>query len=71
MTELINELFDPHIDLCKQTLNQIIIEWGHSTVALKKWLSTYHPEKKNKEYSRKADINADVFLPYRKNSLWS
>ncbi len=68
----IDEFFNCYIDLQTQTFNQIVIEWGKSSVALKKWLNTYHPEiLNNKDYSRKAGINADLFLPYRNNGLWA
>lgn len=68
----IDEFFNCYIDLQTQTFNQIVIEWGKSSVALKKWLNTYHPEiLNNKEYSKKAGLNADVFLPYRKGALWT
>lgn len=68
----IDEFFDCYIDLQTQIFNQIITEWGYSSVTLKKWLKTYHPEiLNNPEYSKKAGLNADVFLPYRKNGLWS
>lgn len=71
MKELINDIFEPHINLCKQTFDQIVLEWGHSTVALKKWLKIYHPENQVNEYAKKCNINADLFLPYRNNFLWS
>lgn len=68
----IDEFFNCYIDLQTQTFNQIVIEWGKSSVTLKKWLNTYHPEiLNNKDYSRKAGLNADIFLPYRNNGLWS
>lgn len=67
-----DEFFNCYIDLQTQTFNQIVIEWGKSSVALKKWLNYYHPEiLNNKDYSRKAEINADLFLPYRNNGLWA
>jgi len=67
----IDEFFNCYIDLQTQTFNQIVTEWGKSSVALKRWLMTYHPEiLNNLDYSRKASINADIFLPYRKNALW-
>lgn len=72
MKNLINELFDPHIDLTKQTFEQIKIEWGKSSVTLKNWLKTcYSDILNNKDYSRKAELNADTFLPYRNNGLWT
>lgn len=68
----IDEFFNCYIDLQTQTFNQIVTEWGKSSVTLKRWLNTYHPEiLNNKEYSKKADLNADIFLPYRNNGLWS
>ena len=68
----IDKFFDCYIDLQTQTFNQIVAEWGKSSVALKRWLNTYHPEiLNNKNYSRKAGLNADIFLPYRNNGLWS
>lgn len=67
----IDEFFNCYIDLQTQTFNQIVTEWGHSSVALKRWLKTYHPEiLNNPAYSKKAGINADIFLPYRNNALW-
>lgn len=71
MKQLIDELFNPHIDLCKQTFEQIKTEWGYSSATLNQWLKSYHPELLNKEYSRKAGLNADIFLPYRKGAFWS
>ena len=51
MKNLINELFDPHIDLTKQTFEQIKIEWGKSSVTLKNWLKTcYSDILNNKDY---------------------
>ena len=68
----IDKFFDCYIDLQTQTFNQIVLEWGKSSVTLKRWLNTYHPEiLNNKAYSRKAGLNADIFLPYRNNGLWS
>ena len=68
----IDKFFDCYIDLQTQTFNQIVLEWGKSSVTLKRWLNTYHPEiLNNKDYSRKAGLNADIFLPYRNNGLWS
>lgn len=68
----IDEFFNCYIDLQTQIFEQIVTEWGHSSVTLKKWLKTYHPEiLNNPEYSKKAGLNADVFLPYRNNGLWS
>lgn len=68
----IDEFFNCYIDLQEQTFRQIITEWGHSSATLSRWLKTYHPEiLNNKEYSKKAGLNADIFLPYRKGALWS
>lgn len=68
----IDKFFDCYIDLQTQTFNQIVLEWGKSSVTLKRWLNTYHPEiLNNKDYSRKAGLNADIFLPYRNNGLWT
>lgn len=65
------DIFDPHFDYEKAKFNEITREWGYSSKKLREWLNTYHPEiLNNKEYSKKADINADVFLPYLKNRFW-
>lgn len=67
----IDDFFRSHIDLQKEISMQIIREWGTSSVILKKWLNIYHPEiMQNPVYSKKAGLNADVFLPYRRNALW-
>ena len=66
-----NNIFDFDIDRRKEILGQIILEWGKSTVTLKNWLKNFYPQPLDKRYSKKASINADVFLPYRKNVLWS
>lgn len=72
MNTQIDNFFNCYIDLQTQIFNQIVLDWGKSSVVLKRWLNTYHPEiLNNKDYSRKADINADLFLPYRNNGLWS
>jgi len=71
MRKVIDEFFNPHIDLCEQTFNQIVAEWGTSTVTLKHWLDTFYPAPLDKRYSLKAGLNTDIFLPYRKNALWS
>ena len=68
----IDKFSDCYIDLQTQTFNQIVLEYCKSSVALKRWLNTYHQEiLNNKDYSRKAGLNADIFLPYRNNGLWT
>lgn len=73
MTELIKyDIFDPEIDIVRINRDQIIREWGKSSAQLRKWLNeNKYKILSNPEYSRKAGLNADIFLPYRKGALWS
>lgn len=71
MRNKVDEFFNCYVDLYNKTFKEIVSEWGKSSTTLRKWLNQYHPEiLNNKEYSIKAGINADRFLPYRKNALW-
>ena len=63
----------PIIDLQKIELDQIFKEWGYSSKKLREYLNKRKFSKEilnNKEYSKKGDINADIFLPYLKNRFW-
>ena len=51
--------------------DQIKREWGFSTVTLKNWLNKYHPIDLDKDYFKKFNLNPDLFLPPKHNSLWS
>lgn len=68
-----NTIENPNIDLRKIELDQIFKEWGYSSKKLREYLNKDKESKEilnNKEYSRKGDINADIFLPYLKNRFW-
>lgn len=67
----VDNFFKCYYDLHDQTFSQIVLEWGKSTVTLKNWLNTFYPQPLDKVYSRKADIDSDLFLPYRKNRLFT
>lgn len=55
----------------EKVYNQIVAEWGNSSVTLKKWLDLYYPFiVSNKDYVKKGDLNASIFLPPRKGKLW-
>lgn len=51
--------------------DQIRRDWGYSSVTLKNWLSKYHPLDLEMNYTKQYGLNVDLFLPYRKNALWS
>ena len=56
----------------KKVYDKIEAEWGKSSVTLKNWLQLYYPFiVNNKAYSKKNDINANIFLPPRKGKLWT
>lgn len=56
----------------KQIYSQIISEWGKSSVTLKNWLQLYYPFIiSNKDYTKNDIVNATLFLPPRKGSLWT
>lgn len=62
-----NDLFDAMIDLHKIWFNQIKLEWGTSTVSLKKYLKTYYNQDiKYAHMSEDHKININYILPYRK-----
>lgn len=68
-----NTIEDSSINLRKIELDQIFKEWGYSSKKLRDYLNKDKDSKEilnNKEYSKKADINADIFLPYLKNKFW-
>lgn len=65
-----DDFFNCFIDLEIKTFNQIVLEWGTSSVALKHWLKTYHPLPEDDPYKEKAGLNANIFLPYRKPNLY-
>ena len=76
---LIQNSIEDHIIDCsiinfqKIELDQIFKEWGYSSKELRECLNKYKYSKEilnNKEYSKKGDINADIFLPYQRNRFW-
>lgn len=58
-------------DFKKKTLKKIKNEWGFSSITLKAWLTKYYPMDLERNYTKQYGLNADLFLPYRKNVLWS
>ena len=66
-----DEFFTCYINLQEQIFNEIVLNWGVSSVTLKRWLDKFYPRPLDDKYARKADLNANVFLPYRTNVLWS
>ena len=66
-----DEFFSCYSNLQEQIFNEIVLNWGVSSVTLKRWLDKFYPRPLDDKYARKADLNANVFLPYRTNVLWS
>lgn len=58
------------ISVQEREWNEIISNWNMSSKKLKDWLDKYFPTEFGK-YSKLADINVDIILPYRHNSFWN
>lgn len=58
-----------YIDGQMKEWQNIVKDWGHSSVQLKKWLDKYYPIERGL-YDKMGDINVNVILPYQHNRFW-
>lgn len=69
--DFFDELNELDINFKQKTFKKIRNEWGFSSVTLKNWLTKYYPLDLERNYTKQYGLNVDLFLPYRKNVLWS